>query len=316
MNNNNTQNNTQNSSENSSQNSKNGNQSSSLNSVVNWKKYVLRKLLVCIPLCLLILLMYHVSEKGRKYNGNAPLFGQRCIFGIMSTVASIQLYGPDRKTFQEGFEEVQTSFQSVEKLCNIFQAGSELSRLNATAFEKPFPCSDPLWELLCEARKYYEISEGAFDVTITPLMQLWGFHRKRGSLPTEAEIVAALDDTATWYYKDPLTEHKLTLTSKTVDGTANLPFTLDACNVQYQVSDGAGGWSNVTLADTLGAGNYRVVISLKDTTNYTATDFTIEFEIQKFVVDIPDFDRTEEYDTAVWYPTGIPTSGNNTIWRI
>lgn len=195
MNNNNTQNNTQNSSQNSSQNSKNGNQSSSLNGVVNWKKYVLRKLLVCIPLCLLILLMYHVSEKGRKYNGNAPLFGQRCIFGIMSTVASIQLYGPDRKTFQEGFEEVQTSFQSVEKLCNIFQAGSELSRLNATAFEKPFPCSDPLWELLCEARKYYEISEGAFDVTITPLMQLWGFHRKRGSLPTEAEIADALSRT-------------------------------------------------------------------------------------------------------------------------
>lgn len=124
-----------------------------------------------------------------------------------------------------------------------------------------------------------------------------------------ATINAALADTATWYYKDPLTEHKLTLTSKTVDGTANLPFTLDACNVQYQVSDGAGGWSNVTLADTLGAGNYRVVVSLKDTTNYTADDYIIEFTIQKFVVAIPEFTRSEEYDGQVWCPTGIPTSG-------
>ena len=132
-----------------------------------------------------------------------------------------------------------------------------------------------------------------------------------------ATINAELADTATWYYKDPLTEHKLTLTSKTVDGTANLPFTLDACNVQYQVSDGAGGWSNVTLADTLGAGNYRVVISLKDTTNYTADDYIIEFTIQKFVVAIPEFTRSaipeftrsEEYDGQVWCPTGIPTSG-------
>ncbi len=131
-----------------------------------------------------------------------------------------------------------------------------------------------------------------------------------------ATINAALADTATWYYKDPLTEHELTLTSKTVDGTANLPFTLADCNVQYQYYNGSG-WSNVALSQDLGAGNYRVVVSLKDTTNYTATDFTIEFEIQKFVVDIPDFDRTEEYDTAVWYPTGIPTSGERgATWTI
>ena len=132
-----------------------------------------------------------------------------------------------------------------------------------------------------------------------------------------ATISASLENTTTWQYKDDLSDHELTLTSGTVNGTANLTFTLADCNVQYQVSDGAGGWSNVTLADTLGAGNYRVVVSLKDTTNYTADDYIIEFTIQKFVVDIPDFDRTEEYDTAVWYPTGIPTSGERgAMWTI
>ena len=127
-----------------------------------------------------------------------------------------------------------------------------------------------------------------------------------------AEIVAELDDIATWYYKDPLTEHELTLTSGTVNGTANLTFTLADCNVQYQVSNGAGGWSNVTLSQDLGAGDYRVVVSLKDTTNYTATDFTIEFEIQKFVVAIPTIDRTEEYDEAVWTPS-VPAGGGSDV---
>jgi thiamine biosynthesis lipoprotein len=38
------------------------------------------------------------------------------------------------------------------------------------------------------ARRGYDISEGYFDVTSGPLMKLWGFHRKRESLPTDEEL--------------------------------------------------------------------------------------------------------------------------------
>lgn len=46
--------------------------------------------------------------------------------------------------------------------------------------------------LLLESRKAYAFSDGAFDITSKPLMDLWGFYQKRGgSLPTELEIAEA-----------------------------------------------------------------------------------------------------------------------------
>ncbi len=111
-------------------------------------------------------------------------------FTTMGTVARFEWYATE-KVSGEATLAANAAFQQVVSACNLRDKTSELSRLNATADKEPFVCSDTLWEILTEARRAYQMSGGAFDVTIKPLMDLWGFYRKRETLPPPDEIAAA-----------------------------------------------------------------------------------------------------------------------------
>ena len=100
---------------------------------------------------------------------------------------SVKLHG-DPKLLEKAAEAAFEAVESVDEACDDFNPESEISRLNATAYERPFKCSPLLWDILSKCRKYHEISDGAFDITVAPLMKLWGFRRKRGEIPSDDEI--------------------------------------------------------------------------------------------------------------------------------
>lgn len=112
-------------------------------------------------------------------------------FSSMSTIIRSRFYVRDTRAFPCAANLVRREFLLVDALCNPFRPDSELARLNQTAFHQPFHCSEELWEILSEARKFHRLSDGAFDITIEPLMKLWGFRRKEKRLPSKAEINAA-----------------------------------------------------------------------------------------------------------------------------
>lgn len=109
-------------------------------------------------------------------------------FPTMGTGAAFTFWAAPEAA-EEAAKNGRAEFDRVVRTCNLYDPESELSRLNRSAAETPFSCSDELWVLLCEARQAYEFSGGAFDITAKPLMDLWGFYRRRGdALPSEAEI--------------------------------------------------------------------------------------------------------------------------------
>jgi FAD:protein FMN transferase len=112
-------------------------------------------------------------------------------YPIMGTWAEISLYG-DKKDTDKAFDIVQKVFNEVNDTCSRFKKDSELSELNRTAAIKPFKCEKMLWDVLVKSKFFYELSGGSFDVTITPLMELWGFFRKQNKIPTHSQIKAAL----------------------------------------------------------------------------------------------------------------------------
>ncbi len=121
-----------------------------------------------------------------------PLPSQHIDFPVMGTVGSITVYGRDRQVLGMALDQAQKTIRDVETRCNIFKPDSELSRLNASAFREEVVCSPLLWEVLREAERFYKLSDGAFDVTVKPLMSLWGFHRKRYTLPSDKEITETM----------------------------------------------------------------------------------------------------------------------------
>ncbi|QSH41488.1 FAD:protein FMN transferase [Lentisphaerota bacterium ZTH] len=112
-------------------------------------------------------------------------------YPIMGTFARIMLFGKKQMLVDQAADRVMDIFENIQSTCNIFDPDSELSRLNQTAYDRPFKCSPQLWSFLEVSRKAYQLSDGAFDITARPLMKLWGFYSKRGNLPSAAEIKKA-----------------------------------------------------------------------------------------------------------------------------
>ena len=100
------------------------------------------------------------------------------MFSTMSTMATVKLAHKEKMPISNAQTAAHEAVREVEKTCNIFDPESELARLNASAADEPFACSDLLWDVLCRARTFHRDSGGVFDVTIDPLMKLWGFHRE------------------------------------------------------------------------------------------------------------------------------------------
>jgi FAD:protein FMN transferase len=113
-------------------------------------------------------------------------------YPIMGTWAQISLYG-SQKNIDIAMTRIHKVFTEVNQSCSRFSPNDELYQLNKTAYYKPFKCSKMLWKALTESLYFYKLTDGRFDVTVTPLMKLWGFYKKQNSIPTQTEINNALD---------------------------------------------------------------------------------------------------------------------------
>jgi thiamine biosynthesis lipoprotein len=72
-------------------------------------------------------------------------------------------------------EVIAARLERVNRLMSTYDSTSELSRLNRHDGPEPFPVSRELLEVLTMAREVSERSGGAFDVTVAPLVEAWGF---------------------------------------------------------------------------------------------------------------------------------------------
>lgn len=113
------------------------------------------------------------------------------IFQTMGTVAGFMWDDTAPDAALKLNERASGAFELVVRTANLRDPESEISRLNAAAGERAFACSPLMWTMLTESRFAWEFSGGAFDITVKPLMDLWGFYRKRGKAPSEQEIAEA-----------------------------------------------------------------------------------------------------------------------------
>ncbi len=70
---------------------------------------------------------------------------------------------------------------------------SDLNRLAVGAGGPPLRVSEDTWQMLSLASEYWRKTKGAFDVTVNPLVELWGFgYDGEGKFPEPAAIKTAL----------------------------------------------------------------------------------------------------------------------------
>jgi thiamine biosynthesis lipoprotein len=113
---------------------------------------------------------------------------------IMGTVFTITIEGPGnhKEAAETAFDEIRR----IDRLLSTYKPDSEISEANRRAAQEPVAVGPDFLNVLAASRVYYELSGGAFDPTIRPLMQVWKEARRENRLPTEEQLqkAAALVD--------------------------------------------------------------------------------------------------------------------------
>ena len=106
----------------------------------------------------------------------------------MGTVVEITLIGDDEETAKKAALQAFQEIKRIEHLMSPWIESSDVSRINRAAGKKWENVSPNTVKVIKKAEEVSEISEGAFDPTVGPLVQLWRKARERG-VPPEMEDV-------------------------------------------------------------------------------------------------------------------------------
>jgi len=90
---------------------------------------------------------------------------------------------------------IQSTLDAINQEMNHYNPDSEISRFNAWEKGSAFEIGDDFYEVVKRSFEIYDATEGAFDITIAPIVNLWGFGPEdvaRETPPSALEIKKAL----------------------------------------------------------------------------------------------------------------------------
>lgn len=109
----------------------------------------------------------------------------------MGTLFTITLYAPNQAAAQAASAAAFARIAQLNERLTDYDPESELMQLCQQPAGTPVRVSPELFTILAEARRIAEISGGAFDPTIGPVVRLWRRTRRTEALPAPAQLAAA-----------------------------------------------------------------------------------------------------------------------------
>ncbi len=109
----------------------------------------------------------------------------------MGTTFHIKVVTGTFYDIEELRKNIEQRLKEINRSMSVFQKESEISRFNAISrADEKFAASKDFLEVLRVSRQLYDITQGAWDGTVKPILELWGFGNtsKKREIPPEAEI--------------------------------------------------------------------------------------------------------------------------------
>ena len=106
----------------------------------------------------------------------------------MGTTFTVKIAVPERGIKEERIGEIASGIEALLEDINAkmstYDPSSELSRFNASESTEPFALSPDTYSVISAAQTISEETGGAFDITVGPLVNAWGFgpddHKPQG----------------------------------------------------------------------------------------------------------------------------------------
>jgi FAD:protein FMN transferase len=102
--------------------------------------------------------------------------------------ARIVLYADDADRAKAAADAAFAEIAALDAILSDWRDDSEVAQVNAAAGGEPVRVSDALIDVLQRSIEVSRLSDGAFDVTIGPVTQLWRRAREKQQLPAQVEI--------------------------------------------------------------------------------------------------------------------------------
>lgn len=109
----------------------------------------------------------------------------------MGTLFTITLYAPEEDEARQASEAVFAKIAALERIMTDYDPESELMRLCQQPVGQAVRVSDELFEVLQKGQRLAELTEGAFDVTVGPVVRLWRRARRTETLPSPELLAKA-----------------------------------------------------------------------------------------------------------------------------
>ena len=106
----------------------------------------------------------------------------------------IAVADPAQVVVAQGLQtKIDETCERINDVMSTYRPNSEISRFNNHKSTEPFVASEELLLVVTKALAIGKRCEGAYDITLDPLIALWGFDRagRRTEVPTDADIAAA-----------------------------------------------------------------------------------------------------------------------------
>ena len=110
-------------------------------------------------------------------------------FPAMGTVHTVTIFDAEGP---EAASDARAYLLDLHRAWSCFQGDSLISQINQAAGRQPVAVDEDTFEVLRQAKRYGRFTEGAFDVTVGPLADLWRRAMEERQLPGDEAVWQAL----------------------------------------------------------------------------------------------------------------------------
>ncbi|WP_454054544.1 FAD:protein FMN transferase [Clostridium sp. Marseille-Q7071] len=105
---------------------------------------------------------------------------------VMGTVCTIQIFdSKDTSILDKAFDRLK----DLENKVSINKEGTELDKVNEMSGKEAVVVGEDTFTIVESGLYYSKISNGNFDITIGPIVKLWGIGSENARVPSEKEII-------------------------------------------------------------------------------------------------------------------------------
>jgi thiamine biosynthesis lipoprotein len=147
--------------------------------------------LIATAAVVLLTVIYLLLLAGRRIVGSGLVRADSGVHLVMGTFARVVVIADDVAGGNQCVESALDEIHNVDNLMSDYKEDSEISRVNKNAFARPVKVGPATFEVIRKSIEISKLTDGAFDITVGPLVKLFRTARDTGKAPAPEQIADA-----------------------------------------------------------------------------------------------------------------------------